>query len=77
MVLQQAPQRAIVWGYGESSKLITLTIDNQVYYRVIQYLASASSGTVVAGGNVEGFNNTQMNYPIGLYFDSSSNSLTG
>jgi hypothetical protein len=35
----------------------------------------ASSGTVVAGGNGQGFNNMQLNYPIGLYLDSSSNSL--
>jgi sialate O-acetylesterase len=31
MVLQRAPQRAIVWGYGDSNKLTTLTINNQVY----------------------------------------------
>ncbi len=31
MVLQRAPQRAIVWGYGDTSTLTTLTINDQIY----------------------------------------------
>jgi sialate O-acetylesterase len=31
MVLQRAPQRSIVWGFGDRSTLITLTINNQIY----------------------------------------------
>ena len=31
MVLQRAPQRAIVWGYGDSSVLITLKFNNRIY----------------------------------------------
>ncbi len=31
MVLQRAPQKAIVWGYGDSATLTTLTINNQSY----------------------------------------------
>jgi sialate O-acetylesterase len=31
MVLQRAPQKAIVWGYGDSSKLTTLRMNNQIY----------------------------------------------
>ncbi len=31
MVLQRAPQRAIVWGFGDASKLTTLRINNQIY----------------------------------------------
>jgi len=31
MVLQRAPQRAIVWGYGDSSTLTTLTINDKIY----------------------------------------------
>ena len=31
MVLQRAPQRAIVWGYGESNKLTILNINNETY----------------------------------------------
>ena len=41
----------------------------------MRYLFGASSGTVVAGGNGQGSANTQLNFPIGLHFDSSSNSL--
>jgi hypothetical protein len=32
MVLQRAPQRAILWGYADSSNTLTiLTMDDQVY----------------------------------------------
>jgi sialate O-acetylesterase len=31
MVLQRAPQRAIVWGYGDASTLTTLTINDKTY----------------------------------------------
>jgi len=31
MVLQRAPQRAIVWGFGDSNTLTTLTIDGRTY----------------------------------------------
>jgi sialate O-acetylesterase len=31
MVLQRAPQRAIVWGFGDPGKLTTLAINNQTY----------------------------------------------
>jgi hypothetical protein len=44
-------------------------------HRVMQYLPGASSGTVVAGGNGAGYGNTQLMNPVGLYFDSSTNSL--
>jgi sugar lactone lactonase YvrE len=44
-------------------------------HRVMQYLSGASSGSVVAGGNGAGYNNTQLYNPVGLCFDSSSNSL--
>ncbi|CAF0941675.1 unnamed protein product [Rotaria sordida] len=37
--------------------------------------AGASSGTVAAGGNGLGTSNTQLKYPVGVYFDASSNSL--
>ena len=41
----------------------------------MSYASGASSGTVVAGGNGAGANNTQLNAPTGLYFESSTNSL--
>jgi sialate O-acetylesterase len=31
MVLQRAPQRAIVWGFGDSSTITTLTIHDKIY----------------------------------------------
>ena len=31
MVLQRAPQKAIVWGYGDSNTLTTLTINDKIY----------------------------------------------
>ncbi|CAF1432967.1 unnamed protein product [Adineta ricciae] len=31
MVLQRAPQRAIVWGYGDTDVITTLTMNNKVY----------------------------------------------
>jgi sialate O-acetylesterase len=31
MVLQRAPQRAIVWGYGDSNTLTILTMNNKIY----------------------------------------------
>jgi len=34
MVLQRAPQRAVVWGFGDSSKLTTLRINNKIYTTV-------------------------------------------
>jgi sugar lactone lactonase YvrE len=42
---------------------------------VMSYLVGASLGTVVAGGNGRGTSSTQLNYPVGIYFESSSNSL--
>ena len=41
----------------------------------MSYAPGASSGTVVAGGNGQGRNNTQLYNPIRVYFDSLSNSL--
>ncbi len=31
MVLQRAPHRAVVWGFGDASKLIILRLNNQIY----------------------------------------------
>jgi sugar lactone lactonase YvrE len=44
-------------------------------HRVMQYLPGASLGSIIAGGNGPGYSNTQLYNPVGLYFDSSSNSL--
>jgi hypothetical protein len=52
-----------------------LYISEYYNHRVMKYLPGASSGSVVAGGNGPGYNDTQLLNPVGLYFDSSSNSL--
>ena len=36
MVLQRAPQKAIVWGFGDSSTLTTLTINQRIYTIISQ-----------------------------------------
>ncbi|CAF0757588.1 unnamed protein product [Adineta steineri] len=63
------------FGIALDSSSGTLYIVDQSNSRVMSYLSGASSGTVVAGGNGLGTGSTQLNYPVGLYFDSSSNSL--
>jgi hypothetical protein len=35
MVLQRAPQRAIVWGFGDPSTLTTLRMNDKVYTTII------------------------------------------
>jgi sugar lactone lactonase YvrE len=44
-------------------------------HRVMLYPPGASTGTVVAGGNGAGSSTTQLHYPTGIFFDSSTNSL--
>jgi hypothetical protein len=39
------------------------------------YLSGASSGTLIVGGNGFGTNITQLYNPVGIYFNSSSNSF--
>ncbi|CAF5043200.1 unnamed protein product, partial [Rotaria magnacalcarata] len=53
----------------------TLYISDYFNHRIMRYLVNASSGTVVAGGNGPGTNRTQLNYPLGIYLDVTSNSL--
>ena len=36
MVLQRAPQRAVVWGFGDASTFTTLTIHDKVYTTISQ-----------------------------------------
>jgi hypothetical protein len=39
------------------------------------YLPGASSGTIAAGNGTPGIGSTELDHPVGLYFDSLSNSL--
>ena len=52
-----------------------LYIVDRLNYRVMRYSSNASFGTVVAGGNGQGRNNTQFYSPIGIHLDVLSNSL--
>ncbi|CAF3967119.1 unnamed protein product [Adineta steineri] len=44
-------------------------------HRIMKYFPGNLSGIIIAGENGLGINNTQLNYPNGLLFDSSTNSL--
>ncbi|CAF1318675.1 unnamed protein product [Adineta steineri] len=62
-------------GIARNSSTGTLYIADTFNHRIMKYLMNASSGTVVAGGNGPGTGITQLSYPYGFTFDSSSNSL--
>ena len=53
----------------------TLYIADHANYRVMRYLSGALSGSVVAGGTGNGLSTTQLTRPLGIHFDSLSNSL--
>lgn len=62
-------------GLARDSSTGTLYIAEYNNERVMRYLSGATSGTIVAGGNGGGTGSTQLNGPIGLALDSSTNSL--
>jgi len=62
-------------GLALDSATGTLYVADSGNNRVLSFLANASSGTVVAGGNGQGTGNTQLSNPSGIYFNSPSNSL--
>ncbi|CAF1058431.1 unnamed protein product [Adineta steineri] len=62
-------------GIARDSSTGTLYISDVHNHRIMKYLLNASSGIVVAGGNGAGTGITQLYYPFGFTFDSSSNSL--
>ena len=46
MVLQRAPQRAIVWGFGDSNTLTTLTIDGRIYTTISETSTNAQNESI-------------------------------
>ena len=53
----------------------TLYIADYGNHRVMGYPQGASTGSIVAGGNVSGFTTTLLNNPVGIHLDSLTNSL--
>ncbi|CAM4746133.1 unnamed protein product [Rotaria magnacalcarata] len=62
-------------GLALDSNTNKLYIADTNNHRIMCYVVGVSSGTVVAGGNGQGTLNNQLNTPIGLHLDVSSNSL--
>jgi sialate O-acetylesterase len=44
MVLQRAPQKAVVWGFGDAQKLTTLTINDKIYTTISETKSGNESG---------------------------------
>ena len=63
------------YGITQDSNTKTLYIADFNNHRVMSYTLGASVGSVEAGGNSYGTNITQLYNPVGLYFDSLTNSL--
>ncbi|CAF1401796.1 unnamed protein product [Adineta steineri] len=63
------------YGMSRDSSSDTLYVADFGNHRIMSYLSNATFGTVVAGGNGGGTNNTQLYYPTSVYFEALSNSL--
>ncbi|CAF3997767.1 unnamed protein product [Rotaria sordida] len=68
-------QFSIPYGIALDSNSNTVYISDYNNHRVMKYLSGSSSGTIAAGGNGFGTNNTKLYRPAGLILDSSTNSL--
>ncbi|CAF1400597.1 unnamed protein product [Rotaria sp. Silwood1] len=63
------------FGIARNANTRTLYISDSLNHRVMRYLAGAAVGAVIAGGAGAGNANNQLNFPTGIYFDQTSNSL--
>ncbi|CAF3479516.1 unnamed protein product [Rotaria sp. Silwood1] len=63
------------YGLARDSSSDTIYVADFKNHRIMRYSQSNSSGTLVAGGNGNGTNQTQLLLPNAIYFDSLSNSL--
>jgi hypothetical protein len=63
------------YGITRDSTSDILYIADYLNHRIMGYEPSNNTGFVVAGSNGPGLNNTQLNFPIAVYFDSPSKSL--
>jgi hypothetical protein len=62
-------------GISRDASTGTLYIGEYGNNRVMKYLSGATSGTIIAGNNGAGTGSTQLNGPIGIWFDPISNSV--
>jgi len=65
------------FSYGSTYDPVTnnLYVADYTGNRVMSYPSGATSDVLVAGGHGAGINNTQLNSPLGVYFDLLTNSL--
>ncbi|CAF1096715.1 unnamed protein product [Rotaria sordida] len=68
-------QLNLPYGFARDLSSGTRYIADYSNHRIMSYLPGSTNGTVIAGGNGSGTSSTQLMNPIGLCFDSSSNSL--
>lgn len=68
-------QLQVPYGVTRDSVAETLYIADTNNHRVVSYTRGSTVGSVVAGGNGAGINTNQFNRPMGIHFDSPSNSL--
>ncbi|CAF4258591.1 unnamed protein product, partial [Rotaria sordida] len=70
-----ANQQNVTYGIARDPSSNTPYVADYDNHRIMAYSSGASSGSLVAGGNGIGLNNTQLYNSSSIYFDSSSNSL--
>lgn len=63
------------YGLAQDPVTKTLYIADYANHRIMGYSQGASTGYVVAGGNVSGFTSPFLSSPVGINFDSTTNSL--
>jgi len=63
------------YGIALHPTLNALYIADALNHRIMSYTLGNNSGTLLFGFNGAGNNNTQLNWPVGLYFDILTNSL--
>ncbi|CAF4724004.1 unnamed protein product, partial [Rotaria sp. Silwood1] len=63
------------FGLAHDASSGAIYIADSANNRIMRFFPNNSSGTLVAGGNGNGINNTQLSIPQAVHFDSLSNSL--
>ena len=63
------------YGFTLNPTTNTLYVSDYLNHRIMSYAPGTLNGTLLLGGNGSGFNNTQLRFPVGLHYDSLTNSL--